>query len=316
MGLMFGNIFKKIIPLAATAGIAYMAGQGGADIRKDIADIWDQLDEIDGQIGVEGGTLDDLFSPVQKARFSKESIPDPWMYKAADDYWQSPSIQRQINELKVSRRTLGNLAGSSLKNIKNLINRNNGSLSLEEFWGKNLVDFKLKAGAKLSDSQKFITKNLQVADAINQSLFSRLRDLSDAAGEQLGKGDLFSTDGPFKKMSNNLVMGLSNVKKTRFTWELAQKRLADLGEESLTPSMIKEIEEVVAKKGSEFQKEAQDGVRFMMQVLENSDSDELAEGILDVWKASPNIHNWTDFDKWMSKRLVVVNLMVKLKLVY
>jgi len=26
---MFGNIFKKIIPLAATAGIAYMAGSGG-----------------------------------------------------------------------------------------------------------------------------------------------------------------------------------------------------------------------------------------------------------------------------------------------
>jgi len=26
---MFGNIFKKIIPLAATAGVAYMAGQGG-----------------------------------------------------------------------------------------------------------------------------------------------------------------------------------------------------------------------------------------------------------------------------------------------
>ena len=26
---MFGNIFKKIIPLAATAGVAYMAGSGG-----------------------------------------------------------------------------------------------------------------------------------------------------------------------------------------------------------------------------------------------------------------------------------------------
>ena len=28
MGLMFGKIFKKIIPLAATAGVAYLAGGG------------------------------------------------------------------------------------------------------------------------------------------------------------------------------------------------------------------------------------------------------------------------------------------------
>ena len=280
-----------------------MSGQGNADIRKGIADVWDQADEISGQIGIEGGTIDDLFSPVQKARFTKEGIPDPWLAKAADDYWNAPNIQRQINGLKIGSRTLGNLAESSLKNIQNLISRNNGSLTAREFWGDNFVDFKLKAGAKLSDSQKFITKNLQVADAINQSLFKRLRDYADAAGEQLGKGDLFATDGPFKKMSNNLVLGLANVKKTRFTWELAQKRLADLGEESLTPGMIKEIEEVVAKKGSEFQQEAQDGVRFMTQVLENSDSDELAEGILDVWKASPNIHNWTDFDKWMRQKI-------------
>ena len=280
-----------------------MSGQGGADIRKGIADVWDQADEMSGQIGIEGGTLDGLYTPVQKARFAKEGIPDPWVSKAADDYWQAPNIQRQINNLPLNARTLGNLAESSLENIKNLINRNNGSFSIKEFWGKNLVDFKLKAGAKLTDGQKFVTKNLQVADAINQSLFTRLRDLSDAAGEQLGKGDLFATDGPIRKISDNLVMGLANAKKTRFTWELAQKRLADLGEESLTPKMIKEIEDIVAKKGSEFHQEAHDGVRFMMQVLENSDSDELAEGLLDVWKASPNIHNWTDFDKWMRQKI-------------
>jgi hypothetical protein len=29
---MFGNIFKKLIPLAATAGIAYMAGSGGGSL--------------------------------------------------------------------------------------------------------------------------------------------------------------------------------------------------------------------------------------------------------------------------------------------
>ena len=279
-----------------------MAGQGGADIRKPIADVWDQVDEISGQIGIEGGTVDDLFSPVQKATYVRNNIPDPWLNKAADDYWSAPSILRQIKELPIGKRTLGNLAESSLKNIQNL-NRNNGSINAREFWGNNLIDFKLKAGAKLSETQKFVTKNLQVADTINQTLFRRLRDYADAAGEQLGKGDLFATDGPFKKMSNNLILGLSNVKKTRFTWELAQKRLADLGEESLTPQMIKEIEDIVTKKSDEFHKEAQDGVRFMMQVLENSDSDELAEGILDVWKASPNIHNWTDFDAWMRQKI-------------
>ena len=39
-------------------------------------------------------------------------------------------------------------------------------------------------------------------------------------------------------------------------------------------------------------------------MVENSDSDELAEGILDVFKVSNDIHNWTDFDAWMRQKIV------------
>ena len=57
-----------------------------------------------------------------------------------------------------------------------------------------------KAAAKLlkkpsimvDDTKKFVVKNLQVQDAVNMSLLKKLRDTANAAGEQLGKNDIFA----------------------------------------------------------------------------------------------------------------------------
>ena len=279
-----------------------MAGQGDNGIRGDIVDITNQADEIRGQIGIEGGTTDELFRPIEKAEFRKTGIPDPWYTKATDEYYNSPALRRQLEELNPLARTIGNYAESTLKNIQELMSRDAGSLNPREFWGDKLFDTKLDPSQPLDATKRFVIKNMQVADAVNQSLLRRLRDMSDAAGEQIGKADIFATDGPMKRIADNLVLGLSNVKKTQFTWELAQKRMLESGEE-LTEDMIREIEEIVGKRAIGLQQETQDGVRLMMQVLENSDSDELAEGILDVFKVSNDIHNWKDFDAWMRQKI-------------
>ena len=279
-----------------------MSGQGDATIRGDILDITNQADEIRGQIGVEGGSVDELFTPVQKAEFRRSNIPDPWYTKATDEYWNSPALKAQLADLNPLARTLGNYAESTLKNIQELMGRDAASLEPREFWGNKLFDTKLEPGSKLDGAKRFVIQNMQVADAVNQSLLRRLRDLADATGEQLGKGDIFSTNGPMRKIADNLVLGLSNVKKTQFTWELATKRMQESGGE-LTEDMIKEIQDIVADRSVRLHKEQEDGVRLMMQVLENSDSDELAEGILDVFKASDSIHNWKDFDAWMRQKI-------------
>ena len=290
------------IPYGGYKNDTFVAGQGTGNIRKGVYDIGNQADEIRGQIGIEGGTVDEIFTNVERADFGKNGIPDPWFTNKTDEFWNDPTFADELSKLNPLQRKLGEWSKGTLESIKEIMGRDAGSLSPEEFWDGRIFNAKLEPGKKLDDVKKFVIKNLQVQDAVNQSLLKRLRDYADATGAQLGKGDIFAKDGAMRNIARNLAMGLTEVKKTQFTWDLATKRMKEAGGD-LTPDMIKEIEQVVAQRTAKLTQETNDGVRLMMQVLENSDSDELAEGILDVFKVSNDIHNWKDFDAWMRQKI-------------
>ena len=278
----------------------YTTGQGTASIRGSVYDVTNQFNELKHQIGIEGGTLDELFTPIERAEFGKYGIPDPWFNKNVDAFMADSAEQlKRINPLN---RNLRNLAEDQLRNIQEILGRDAARLDPEEFWGKAFIDTPIKPNEVLSDVKKFVVKNLQVQDAVNNSLLRRLRDYADATGEQIGKTDIFAKDGAMRNVARNLAMGLTEVKKTQFTWDLAAKRMKETGGE-LTEDMVREINEQVAQRSAKLTKETNDGVRLMMQVLETSDSDELAEGILDVFKVSNDIHNWKDFDAWMRQKI-------------
>ena len=278
------------------------AGQSVAKPRGSVLDINNQLDEIDGQVGIEGGATDALFTPLEQAQFSKSGVPDPWISGKFDEYWNSPNLKAQLDSLNPLQRTMGEYSNSTLRRTQEILGRDASSVSPREFWGDAFVDTPIKPGEVLDDIKKFVVKNLQVQDAVNMTLLKQLRDTANAAGEQIGKNDLFAVDGPVRRIANNLVTGLSEVKKTQFTWELAQKRIRESGEE-LTPNMVREIEEIVGKRAPQIQKETGDGVKLMMQMLEGADDDQLLEGVLDVFKVSNDIHNWKDFDAWMRQKI-------------
>jgi len=279
---------------------SYTAGQGNAHIRSSVYDVTNQFNELKHQIGIEGGTIDELFSPVERAQFGKFGIPENWFDKNVDVFMTDSA--EQLKKLNPLDRNLRNLAEDQLKNIQEILGRDAASLDPTEFWGKAFTDTPIKPGEVLSDVKKFVIKNLQVQDAVNNSLLRRLRDYADSTSEQIGKADIFAKDGPMRNVAKNLSMGLTQVKKTQFTWDLAAKRMKEAGGE-LTDDMVREINEQVAQRSAKLTQETNDGVKLMMQVLENSDSDELAEGILDVFKVSNDIHNWKDFDAWMRQKI-------------
>ena len=282
--------------------IQSVAGQGSVGIRDDIYDVVDQFDEIRGQVGIEGGITSDVFTPIERAEFSKSGIPDPWNKQAADAYWKKVNATQKLQALNPLDRNLKNLSNSSLASIQEILGRDAASLSPEDFWPKEFLEMKFKPGEKLSDTKKWVIENLQVKDAVVNSLMTRLRAYADATGEVLGKGDIFAKGGGMSNIAKNLVMGLTEIKKTQFKWNLATKKMLESNGE-LTPKMIKEIDELVFAEQLRFGEETRDGVRLLLQVLKESDSDELAEGILDVFKVSNDIHNWKDFDNWMRSKI-------------
>ena len=75
-------------------------GQGTAPIRSDISEVVDQVDEIRGQVGIEGGTVDEIFTPIERAEFSKGGIPDPWIDNAATNkFWNTDNVQNTLKNL-------------------------------------------------------------------------------------------------------------------------------------------------------------------------------------------------------------------------
>lgn len=80
-------------PFGGFKNYTTVSGQGKAGIRSSLADIWDQVDELRGQVGIEGGTVDELLTPIQKAEYVRYGPDQKWISKQADAYWQSPNIK-------------------------------------------------------------------------------------------------------------------------------------------------------------------------------------------------------------------------------
>ena len=81
---------------------------------------------------------------------------------------------------------------------------------------------------------------------------------------------------------------------------------ADIQSNSTIEEMKDQLARLNAKliEDNRIHDETVDGVRLMMQFLKDSPSDELAQGILEVFSMNNKIHNMTDFNAWMRQKIV------------
>ena len=277
---------------------------GTIETRSNVRQVANDADVINNNVIKRPGSTDSLLDPVDLAATAKGGLPDNVSQKLAKEFVEDPTLSAQLKSLDFASRTNGGYGEGTFKRIQEIQGRDAASLSPREYWGKDLLDSPLKVGDynNLDEVQKFVAENLYVADAVNVSLLTKLRDLAAATSEAVGKQDIFAVNGAMERIQNNLIAGLSNVKKTRATWSgIAEKLRADDGK--LTPELIREVNETIAVRSQGLHDETVDGVKLMMNFLKDSDSEELVEGVLDVFKVANDIHNWQDFDAWMRQKV-------------
>ena len=280
-----------------------LLGQGVTRVRSGVRKAFNDLDQIRHTIGFgRKGSPRSLFSPLDEFRFSKAGIEDPWWDDAAESFYNDQIWKAQVLDGDITR---GVNSANALKGIQETLGRDAGSLEPREYWGDAFVDQPLNPGdwSSLSDIEKWAIKNVEIADTVNRTLLLNLRDQAMATGEMLGKTDVFATDGPMRRIGNNLTIGLSNVKKTQFTWNLARKMMEESGGE-MTQEMMIDIAAEVAKNSSRIHKETQSGINLMVKMLREEGNDDLVGAVLDVFKVSNDVHNWKDFDAWMHQKIV------------
>ena len=284
---------------------ARLLGQGSAKMRSGVRQVLNDLDEIRNRVGVrKKGSTDALFSQTDQARNAKNGIPDPWYDNAVDELVTDKIYKQQLDELNPAKAkyTRRYSSDSALDAIQEIMGRDAGRLSRDEFWGKEFLDRDFRVGDTLDVFDRWAMKNIEVQDAVVESLLLQLRDQASAGSRMVGETDLFATDGVISRIADNLTTGLTQIKKTQYTWDKARKMLRD-GNGKLTWDQVAELTEDVNRRSQQIHNETRKGIVHMVNMLNEQGNDELAGAILDVFKVSNDVHNWKDFDAWMKSKI-------------
>ena len=307
------NAFSRLgDPESSTYGWAKngsdMIGQGWSKARSGIHQVIRDLDEIAHSVGIPKAwqSTDGLFSQVDLAKAAKAGISDNKLARWGKELVEDVQWKKHLKELNPLRKaTRREASDTALRGIQEVMGRDAARLDPSEYWGKQLLDTPLDADSfeKLSDFDKWAINNIEVANGVNKQLLLQLRDSAATAGEMVGKTDLFATDGAMRRIADNLVAGLSHVKKTNLTHKLAREMLqANNGK--MTPDMMVELLTQTGEQSRRLHSETQKGVETMLEMMRQSGDDDLAEAVLDVFKVSNDVHNWKDFDAWMHQKIV------------
>jgi len=285
---------------------AKMLGQGSAKIRSGVRQVLNDLDEIRHRVGIrKKGSTDSLFNQVDQAKNAKNGIPDPWFDSAVDELNNDKVWKVQLDEMNPAKAkyTRRYSSDSALDAIQEIMGRDAGRLGRDEFWGKEFLDANFKVGDNLDTFNRWAMKNIEVQDAVVESLLLQLRDQANAGSRMLGETDIFATDGVMSRIADNLVTGLTEIKKTQYTWDKARTLLRK-GNGKLTAEQVAELTADVKKRSRKLHQETRQGVVHMVNMLNEQGNDELAGAILDVFKVSNDVHNWKDFDAWMRQKII------------
>ena len=303
--------FKDSTPAKNNAGYGAYAhgddipGQGIAQTRGTVTNVLNDVDEITLQVIPTSGSTDALLSPLSLHKAKNDGLSIDARIKLGADYMNDPVRKRQLSVLNKNSRTLGGYSEGTLKRIQDLESRDHGTLTPNEYWGADLFDqpLSLKDFNELDEVQKFWVDKLEVQDAVNNSLLLKVRDLAAAATELKDTTDIFATDGPMSRLTDNLTVGLAEVKKTRFTAKLIKKTLND-NNNKITASMVESLNKQIETQGKYFHKESVEAVRLMNELIQKTDNDELAASFLDFFRMSSDLHNWSDINAFIHRQLL------------
>jgi hypothetical protein len=280
------NIFKGSRFRAAKNSVVAGAGQGNIISTNTPGNIFRQLNKIDDLGGL--GSTDAVITARQAelAMKSSEFLPE-FLRAQAKTMLGEPYVQGLMRDAKAQGLTFEQAFEPAFRRFQEVIGGDASRMSVEDFWGP--IQKSLKDGGLPADSLEYVV----ATDLVNQALFKEIRDLG-VMGREINKiTDIFATDGVMKTIGEKLVVGLSNVKRARYLISSEYRSLRGA-----------QAAAALAERTALLHDETVDGVRLMMQFLRGSDSDELAQGILEVFSMSNKIKNFKDFDNWMRQKLV------------
>lgn len=270
--------------------------QGSPNSTGKAYDIAKQLKRTSREWGAQDGSTDSIMTPAAAERMAMTADMDAKDLKAvAKDLLGDDRMQSLIRDLRARRLSFEQVFGDAMERMQEVMGRDATSVTPDEFWKPIMEDQTFRTGGKDS-AEAWAMENVVAADLINGSLFKQLRDLGIASRELKDVADLMDTDGPFKTISDRLIVGLTNVKRSRYliSDEFRKLQLEDPAKAARARN----------QRLAELHDETKTSVQMMTELVSQSPTDDFLQAVIEAFSMSNKIQNWTDFDAFMRKRLL------------
>ncbi len=274
--------------------------QGSPNSTAEPFDIHEQLNKIDKDPTAANGSTDSVMTPAQAERMATENgLTEEFMRKKAKELIGDVRYQNLVKEAKDAGKSFEDVFKQSYGRYMQMMGRNVDGMTVDEFWKPILDDLPARSGGE--DSVEFwSSENVVTGDLVNSALFKQLRDLSIGARELSQVVDVFDTDGPMKTIADRLIIGLANVKKSRYMQSASFRKLQ--GPKGAAKS--KAAAERARKQAFDrIETDTREQINMALQFIGKSDSDKLLDGILEAMSMGNKIENWTDLDNFFRQKL-------------
>jgi hypothetical protein len=270
--------------------------QGSPNSTGRAYDVAKQAKRVSREWGAENGSTDSLVTPAAAERMSFLSDIAPEAHEAiARDLLGDARYESLLGELKARRLSTADIFGDALDRLHEVVKgRNTDGLTPEEFWEPVMRHQAMTGGE--DNLAYWATREVVAADLINASLFKQIRDLATASREIQGVADVLDVDGPMKTMRDRLIMGLTNVKRSRYLVSDTFRDLQLRNKAQATAAKNKRL--------AELHGETVEAVDTMIAIAARAKTDDFLQAILEAFSMSNKVSNFDDLDKWMRGRLL------------
>jgi hypothetical protein len=279
------------------------AHQGSPNSMGDVYEVQKQTSRIHKDWGSENGSTDNILTPKQAERIANEGFEGntTLVQDLARELYGEVRFKALREDLQRQGRSLDEFFADSLESAQIIAGgRDAGSEVPRDFWRRIFESDPAQtgtgAGGKSENIQYWSIENVVAADLVNTALFRKLRDLSIASTEIRSVLDITDVDGPVKSIYDNLIVGLTETKRSRY---IISREFNSL--KAQDPRAARKAYEQTL---SEIHSTTKDQVAMMFDLARQAPTDDFMHAVLEAFSMSNNITNWTDFDAFMRRRLM------------
>jgi hypothetical protein len=252
-----------------------------------------QSKRIAKEYGSELGSTDNILTPAAAQRIADNGYGEKSLNMiVANQLYGEEALQELMKQLRIKKKNPDDVFSYAEEKAMEIIaGRETPESPPREFWKVLFDDQNL-----ISDEQVWKSENVVAADLVNTALFTKLRDLGIGAREMMDHLDITKPGGPVDHIRNNLIVGLTETKRSRYIQSDSFRRL-----QKENPSLVKST---LKEKVAEIHDATKGQVDMMLEIAKTAPTDDLLQAMMEAFSMSNKLQNWNDLDGFMRKKLL------------